>query len=175
MREVGAIGRTALRAVRTVVSADHAPTVAQESRGAQEVLAAAGIAYSQDGARVPVPPHRAAVLAGAVRDRAADVITHSRAQCCTVRVIRDEGCIGVEVLDGGDGCGTPARPCAAHRSAAGCGFDSFDAAARFCMAHDERRAYLRCRHHLNEAVSLAEQRRLVHERWGAGCAVLQAM
>ena len=79
LREVGAIARTALRAVRTVVSADHAPTVAQESRCAQEVLAAAGIAYSQDGARVPVPPHRAAVLAGAVRDGVANVITHSRA------------------------------------------------------------------------------------------------
>jgi len=54
------------------------------------------------------------------------------------------------------------------------GFGSFDAAARFCPAHDERRNHLRYRQHMNETVSLAEQRRLVHERWGAVCALLQA-
>ncbi len=40
------------------------------------------------------------------------------------------------------------------------GFGSFDAAARFCSAHDELRDHLRSRHHLNETVPLAEQRRL---------------
>ncbi len=54
------------------------------------------------------------------------------------------------------------------------GFGSFDAAARFCMAHDELRDHLRYRQHLNETVSLADQRRLFVERWGEVCAVLQA-
>ncbi len=54
------------------------------------------------------------------------------------------------------------------------GFGSFDAAARFCTAHDELRDHLRYRHHLNETVSLADQRRLFRERWGEVCAVLQA-
>jgi len=54
------------------------------------------------------------------------------------------------------------------------GFGSFDAAARFYTAHDEPRAHLRYRQHLNETVSLAEQRRLFQERWGEVCAVLQA-
>jgi len=54
----------------------------------------------------------------------------------------------------------------------GCG--SFDAAAHFCSAHDELRDHLRYRHHLNETVSLADQRRLFAERWGEVCAVLQA-
>jgi putative transposase len=53
-------------------------------------------------------------------------------------------------------------------------FGPFDAAARFCSAHDELRDYLRSRQHLNEAVSLADQRRLFQERWGEICAVLQA-
>ncbi len=44
------------------------------------------------------------------------------------------------------------------------GFGSFDAAARFCMAHDELRDHLRPRTRFNEAVSLAEQRRLFQER-----------
>jgi len=54
------------------------------------------------------------------------------------------------------------------------GFGSFDAAARFCTAHDELRDHLRSRQHLNETVSLAEQRRLFQDRWGEVCAVLQA-
>ncbi len=54
------------------------------------------------------------------------------------------------------------------------GFGSFDAAARFCSAYDELRDHLRCRQHMNETVSLAEQRRLFQDRWGEVCAVLQA-
>jgi len=54
------------------------------------------------------------------------------------------------------------------------GFGSVDAAARFCTAHDELRDHLRYRQHLNEVVSLADQRRLFQERWGEVCAVLQA-
>jgi len=54
------------------------------------------------------------------------------------------------------------------------GFGSFEAAARFCTAHDELRDHLRCRQHMNETLSLAEQRRLFQERWGAVCALLQA-
>ncbi len=54
------------------------------------------------------------------------------------------------------------------------GFGSFDAAARFCTAHDELRDHLRPRTRFIEAVSLAEQHRLFQERRGAVCALLQA-
>jgi len=54
------------------------------------------------------------------------------------------------------------------------GFGSFASADRFCTAHDELRDHLRYRQHLNETVSLADQRRLFVERWGEVCAVLQA-
>jgi len=54
------------------------------------------------------------------------------------------------------------------------GFSSFASAARFCSLHDELRDHLCYRQHLNETVSLAEQRRLFQDRWGAVCAVLQA-
>jgi putative transposase len=54
----------------------------------------------------------------------------------------------------------------------GCG--SVASAARFCSAHDELRDHFRDRQHLNETVSLAEQRRLFRERWGEACAVLEA-
>ena len=55
------------------------------------------------------------------------------------------------------------------------GFGSFAGAARFCAAFDELRAYFRPRTHFNERVSLAEQRRLVHERWEDVCALFQAV
>ncbi len=54
------------------------------------------------------------------------------------------------------------------------GFGSFEAAARFCSAHDELRNYLRYCQHLNETVSLTERRRLFQERWDGVCALLQA-
>ncbi len=54
------------------------------------------------------------------------------------------------------------------------GFGSFDAAARFCTAHDELRDHFRSRQRLNETVSLAAQRHLFQERWGEACAMLQA-
>ncbi len=54
------------------------------------------------------------------------------------------------------------------------GFGAVASAARFCTAHDELRDHFRSRQHLNETVSLADQRRLFQERWGAVCALLQA-
>jgi len=54
------------------------------------------------------------------------------------------------------------------------GFGSVESAARFCSAHDELRDHFRSRHHMNETVSLSDQRRFFQERWGEVCAVLQA-
>jgi putative transposase len=54
------------------------------------------------------------------------------------------------------------------------GFGSFRAAARFCTAHDEPRDHFRFRQHLNETVSLSEQRRLFRTRWDAVCQMLRA-
>ncbi len=42
------------------------------------------------------------------------------------------------------------------------GFGSFEAAAHFCTAHDERRDHFRSRHHMNETVSLAVR---CHKGW----------
>src|ERR687884_2289139 len=44
------------------------------------------------------------------------------------------------------------------------GFGSFEAAARFCTAHDELRDYFRSRKTMGETVSLAAQRRLFRDR-----------
>jgi transposase-like protein len=47
------------------------------------------------------------------------------------------------------------------------GFGSFAAAARFGQAYDERRNYFRARSKPKEMISLAEQRRLFQQRFGA--------
>ena len=47
------------------------------------------------------------------------------------------------------------------------GFGSFEAAARFCTAPDELSEYFRPQWTLREAVSLAERRRLLRDRWAA--------
>ena len=45
------------------------------------------------------------------------------------------------------------------------GFGRFEAAARFCTAHDELRDYLQPQRAPGEAVSLAQRRRLFRDRW----------
>ncbi|HEX2171330.1 MAG TPA: DDE-type integrase/transposase/recombinase, partial [Dehalococcoidia bacterium] len=47
------------------------------------------------------------------------------------------------------------------------GVGSFEAAARFCTAHDELRDYFRPRRALGEVVSLAAQRQVFRARWSA--------
>ncbi len=47
------------------------------------------------------------------------------------------------------------------------GFGNFEAAARFCTAHDELRDYSRSRRTLREAVSLAEKRQRFCDCWAA--------
>ena len=54
------------------------------------------------------------------------------------------------------------------------GFGSFESAARFCTAFDERRHYVRVRQRRGEQVPLAEQRRLFVTRWRLLIAEMQA-
>jgi transposase-like protein len=54
------------------------------------------------------------------------------------------------------------------------GFGSFVSAARFCTAHDELRDHFRARTHMNQTVSLVEQRRRFQKRWAEVWVLLQA-
>jgi len=49
---------------------------------------------------------------------------------------------------------------------------SESAPSNVCQSHFLPTIYTRC--HLNETVSLAEQRRLFQDRWGEVCALMQA-
>jgi signal transduction histidine kinase/DNA-binding NarL/FixJ family response regulator len=103
MREVGDAARAALQELRATVAGYRQPTLASELRAARALLAAAGISYRFEGPSLAVPPATEAVLAWAVREGVTNVIKHSRARHCTIRVIDQAGTVGIEVVDDGRG------------------------------------------------------------------------
>jgi two-component system sensor histidine kinase DesK len=105
MHEVGSVARTALQEVRAAVTGYRQPTLAGELRGARELLAAAGIAARNEGDQVALPPAVEAALAWAVREGVTNVVKHSRARTCTIRLSHGAGQVGVEVRDDGRSAG----------------------------------------------------------------------
>jgi two-component system, NarL family, sensor histidine kinase DesK len=107
IHDIESVARTALHEVREAVAGYRQPTLADELHAAAEILAAAGIAYSCDGAPRALSPAAEAVLGWAVREGVTNVIKHSRARRCTIRFTEDERCAGVEVWDDGRGASSP--------------------------------------------------------------------
>ncbi|HET6870599.1 MAG TPA: histidine kinase [Solirubrobacteraceae bacterium] len=101
--ELEQVARTALGEVREAVSGYRQPTLEGELAGARMALSAAGIKADVDQARVPLDPAVEAVLAWAVREGATNVIRHSGARHCTLRITATLTDAGVEVIDDGVG------------------------------------------------------------------------
>lgn len=114
MREVGSVARTALQEVRATVSGYRQPTVASELRGAAEMLAAAGVAYRCEGGDVALPPSIEAVLAWTIREGVTNVIRHSHATHCTVRLCQEEDGVRVDIVNDGGEVVDRALPAASH-------------------------------------------------------------
>lgn len=107
-REIGEaeqVARRALREVREAVAGYRQPTLADELRGAREMLDAAGIACMIDHTTGPLPLATEALLAWTVREGATNAIRHSRAQHCAIAITRDGALICAEVRDDGRGSG----------------------------------------------------------------------
>jgi two-component system sensor histidine kinase DesK len=103
MCDVESVARTALQEVREAVAGYRQPTLASELQSAREILTAAGIAHQVDDQTPSLPAASEAALSWAVREGVTNVIRHSRAQRCTIRLTRESGQIGVEVTDDGRG------------------------------------------------------------------------
>jgi two-component system, NarL family, sensor histidine kinase DesK len=99
--DIEKVARDALREVREAVAGYRQPTLAAEIAGARAALTAANIEVSAEAVSAPMPPAVEAVLAWTVREAATNVIRHSRATRCAIRVIRDGDRVGVEVIDNG--------------------------------------------------------------------------
>lgn len=101
--DVEQVARQALGEVREAVSGYRQPTLAGEMEGARMALSAAGIIAEFERSRVTLDPAVEAVLAWAVREGATNVIRHSGASHCQVRVLAGLADAAVEVVDDGRG------------------------------------------------------------------------
>jgi two-component system, NarL family, sensor histidine kinase DesK len=99
--EVERVARGALGEVREAVSGYRQPTLAGELAGARMALSAAGVAVDVVSPSVALDPSVEAVLAWAVREGATNVIRHSGASRCSVRVAVGLAEASVEVVDDG--------------------------------------------------------------------------
>ena len=116
-REIGeaeAVARRALREVREAVAGYRQPALVEGLHGAAELLAAAGIACRIENDAGLLPKSVEALVAWAVREGTTNVIRHSRARHCVIRLERDDGTVRAEVSDDGrglslarDGAGSP--------------------------------------------------------------------
>jgi two-component system, NarL family, sensor histidine kinase DesK len=101
VREIEKVAREALSEVRDAVSGYRQPTLDRELAGARMALSAAGIEAEIRPSEATLAPDVEAVLAWAVREGATNVIRHSGADRCTVRVTAGLTEASVEVIDTG--------------------------------------------------------------------------
>ncbi len=105
VRDIESVARRALREVREAVADYRQPTLGGELNGAREMLKAAGIACRIEQEAGVLPSATDVVLAWAVREGVTNVVRHSRARHCVIRLIRDDEEVRAEITD--DGLGFP--------------------------------------------------------------------
>jgi two-component system, NarL family, sensor histidine kinase DesK len=101
--EVESVARKALGEVRETVSGYRQPTLDGELAGARMALSAAGIEASVEQPAVTLDPATEAVLAWAVREGATNVIRHSGASHCELRLRAGLDGTTLEIVDDGVG------------------------------------------------------------------------
>lgn len=104
--DIQAVSRQALTEVREAVQDYRRLALPEALDGARTALAAAGIALDLDGADVALPAEVEAVLAWAVREGTTNVVRHSNARTCAIRLRADTQSAEVEVEDDGVGAST---------------------------------------------------------------------
>jgi two-component system sensor histidine kinase DesK len=103
IHQAEAVARRALREVREAVAGYRQPTLVEELHGAEEMLRAAGIACRIENGASLLPKSVESMLAWTVREGTTNVIRHSGARHCTIRLVREDGTVGVVVRDDGHG------------------------------------------------------------------------
>lgn len=98
-RRVRALADDALKEVRAVLAEYRRPDLATELAGAHSLLAAAGIATRTIG-ETSVPDWAAEPLALVLREATTNVVRHSEARSCTIRVTLDDGAVLTVANDG---------------------------------------------------------------------------
>lgn len=101
LAEIEQVARQTLREVREAVAGYRQPRLDSELAGARQLLEAAGITCQMDPMPEGLPPETAAVLAWTVREGVTNVIRHSRARRCRIRLTPQPGVAQVEVINDG--------------------------------------------------------------------------
>ncbi|EFH86892.1 sensor histidine kinase [Ktedonobacter racemifer] len=103
LAEIEHVSRKTLRDVREAVAGYRQPALASELEGAWQLLEAAGITVQMEPLKEPLPPTLDAALAWTVREGVTNVIRHSRARQCYIRLTHENETVGAEILnDGGE-------------------------------------------------------------------------
>lgn len=103
IRDVERISREALAEVRQAVGGYRTRGLASELDQAKEMLAAASIACTTEMQAVAIPAAQEAILSLALREGVTNVVRHSRARNCTIRLTSEEGRLRLVVADDGRG------------------------------------------------------------------------
>jgi two-component system sensor histidine kinase DesK len=104
IKDVERISRDALAQVRSTVRGYQALSLQAEAEQAAATLQAAGVKVACDFAPAQLPPTHEGVLALALREAVTNVIRHSQATSCDLRLRPVEG--GCELVVKDDGCGS---------------------------------------------------------------------
>jgi two-component system, NarL family, sensor histidine kinase DesK len=102
IREIERVARQALREVREAVAGYRQPRLANEVDSARQLLEAAGIECSLEYTELELPTVSDAVLAWTVREGVTNVIRHSYAHHCIIRLNSDYNTVCTEVINDGD-------------------------------------------------------------------------
>jgi len=112
--DIGRVSRQTLHDIREAVSGYRRPTLAIEAITAQNALDAAGIRLDDDPALTlrsgTFDADTEAVLAWCLREAVTNVIRHSRARTCRIRLIQGDRELSLEVSDDGHGPAGPKDP-----------------------------------------------------------------
>jgi two-component system sensor histidine kinase DesK len=111
IEQVGAVSRQTLHDIREAISGYRRPTLAVEIITARAALESAGIA-PQDDAELTLlsgtfDPDAEAALAWCLREAVTNVVRHSGARTCQIRLARRGGTLTLEVRDDGRGHAGP--------------------------------------------------------------------
>jgi two-component system, NarL family, sensor histidine kinase DesK len=114
VEQVAAVSRQTLRDIREAISGYRRPTLAVEIITARAALASAGIAARDDADLTLLSgtfdPDAEAALAWCLREAVTNVVRHSAAMNCRIRLTRYSGAMSLTVRDDGTGHGVGAVP-----------------------------------------------------------------
>lgn len=103
LQEIVGVARKSLNDVREAVSGYRQTTLPGEISSARAALRTAGIAFAVSDDMGTVPPETDAVLAWCLREAVTNVVKHSGAARCDLRLARDNGQVTMSVNDDGRG------------------------------------------------------------------------